>query len=404
MRRFVMICAVLCTLNSGPVHAGSISIGGTATITHTEGERARILNRMNRNDNTFNGLRLNLMAEAPLSENVTVNLEYLIDEAASSSSALTFLRPWVQFTNVAGRDWLNVQVGMLPLAFGTWGERAAGSSNPVIGVPLMSGYHTSLRFDILPPNGDSLWARRGRGQLGINYMDPRGSGFKGMPTIYEACWDTGIEVYGARGIFEYSAALTYGVPSVPIMNGNENNNEPGAIGRIGLSRLPGALFGARLGVSGTTGSYMPDTAVLPPGHENEEYDQVAWGVDAEYGIGPVVTRGEASWNRWELPENTTPERWLPAHVDNLGWYVETKVTVAPGLFVGGRLDGMDFSDITSPDGRTDDWDLDVTRYEVGAGYRPARHWEVRYVYQDWHYPEDESFDARLYAFQLRVTF
>jgi hypothetical protein len=395
---------LLAVLLAPHVVRAEVTIGGVATITHTAGSKALILNRMNRNDNAFNTLRLNLIGQATLSEHATLNLEYLIDEAALSSAALTYLRPWVKFTNVADRDWLNLQVGMLPLGFGTWGERSGTAANPVIGAPLMSGYHTSLRFDVLPLNGDSLWARRGRGQFGINYADPKGTGFKGMPTIYEACWDVGAELYGAYDILEYSTALTYGTPSVPMMTGQENNDEPGIQGRIGLSRLPGPLFGARFGVSALKGAFIPDGVPLPPGREAEDFDQIAYGFDGEYGLGPVVVRGEAVWNRWELPENTTPERWLPEHVDNTSYYVESKVTVAPGIFLGGRYDVMTFSEITSPSGTTDEWDADVTRYEVGAGWRPQRNWEVRYVYQDWHYPDYDNLDAQLYALQLRVGF
>lgn len=397
------IAAGLLTFLAGTPAGAEVLIGGVATVTHAEGERAVILNRMNRNDNTFNTLRLNLMADIDISHNTTLHLEYLFDEAALSSQALTFLRPWVKMTHLADREWLNVQLGMIPLGFGTWGERAF-SGNPVIGVPLVSGYHTALRFDVLPVNGDSLWARRGRGQFGINYTDPKGSGFKGMPTIYEACWDVGLEVYGARDVFEYSAAVTYGTPSVPMMSGQENNDEPGFQGRLGLSRLPGPLFGARVGASAAVGAFIPETVPAPEGHDIEEYDQVAWGLDAEYGAGPVVVRGEAVWNRWELPANDTPGRWLPPHVDSFSYYIESKVTVAAGIFLGGRFDGMNFDEITSPAGKTQDWDADVTRYEVGAGWRPNRATEVRYVYQGWNYPDDPQFDTGLYALQLKVTF
>jgi hypothetical protein len=398
-----LYCLALPALFTGTPAGAEIVVGGIATVTHTEGERGLILNRMNRNDNTFNTLRLNLMADVDISDNTVLHLEYLFDEAALSTSALTFLRPWVAMTNVADREWLNLQVGMIPLGFGTWGERAF-SNNPVIGVPLLSGYHTALKFDALPINGDSLWARRGRGQFGINYADPKGTGFKGMPTIYEACWDVGLNVYGAHEILEYSAAVTYGTPSVPMMSGQENNNEPGVQARLGLSRLPGALFGARVGVSGLVGAYIPSTIPAPEGHEIEEYDQIAYGLDAEYGVGPAVLRSEAVWNRWELPENTTPGRWLPPNVDSFSYYVESKVTVAAGIFLGGRYDAMDFDEITSPAGKTRDWDADVTRYEVGAGWRPNRTTEVRYVYQGWIYPDDPGFDTRIYALQLKVTF
>jgi hypothetical protein len=268
----------------------------------------------------------------------------------------------------------------------------------------LSGYHSNLRFDTIPNNGDSLWARAGRGQFGINYASPTGTGFKGMPTVYEACWDTGLEAFGAKGVLEYSAAVVYGVPSVPMMSGQENNGAPGLEGRIGLSRLPGPLFGARVGASAARGPYMPRTIILPRGKKPEDFNQVVYGFDAEYGLGPAVVRGEAVWNRWELPANDTPEHWLPSHVDNTAYYAEAKVTVAPGIFLGGRYDSMTFDKITSPSGKSEEWDASLHRVEVGAGWRPARQWELRYVYQAWRYEEYKLLNSDLYALQLRVAF
>jgi len=394
----------LAALLSGRNAAGATgTVGGFATFTHAEGDRAIVLNRMNRNDNEFSTLRLNLEAQITIAPRVTLNMEYLFDEAAYGTAALTYLNPWVTFTQVLNRPWLNLQVGKLPLAFGTWGERVRSLNNPVIGVPLLSGYHTSLKSDALPLNGDLLLARAGLGQFGFNY-GPSGNFFKGMPVVYEACWDTGVEVFGAAGSLEYAGMLSYGTPGAAIMNGQENNDEPGFTGRLGLSHLPGPLFGARVGVSAATGAYLPRTAPVPAGHRPEEYDQIVFGTDLEYGLGPVVVRSEIIRNRWEMPEDHTPEHWLPAHVDLTAWFVESRVDITPMIFLGGRYDAMKFDKITSPTGDAESWDESLHRIEVGATWRPDRNWAVRYSYQMWRYVEYRRLDADLYALQLRMQF
>jgi len=382
-----------------------VSVSGVVTITHTEGERARQLNKANRDDTPFNTHRLVLNAGIPLSEKVDIELQWMIDEGAFGSSAASFFRPWVRFHEVAGREWLNIQAGKLPLLFGTFGERVDTRHNPVIGVPSMLNYHTDLRHNLVPVNGDSLRARRGLGQFGVNYADPNGSGFKGQPMAYEACWSTGVEAFGAKSVLEYSAAVTYGSQSVPNPDGQETNGEPGVSGRVGLSRLPGALFGARMGLSASTGAYMPrNVQGLDKGRKPESYDQIIVGTDLEYGTGPVVVRGEAIWNRFETPENDTPARWLPSHVDAFGYYVEGEWTLSPVFFLGGRWDSIDFHRITSPTGASFDWDADVNRFEVGGGWRPARRWEIRAVTQGWRYPDDPRFDADLHAVQFVARF
>lgn len=394
----------LCAASAPDRARADFDLNGVATITHTEGERARRLNRMNRDDSTFNTYRLLLNGRTRIDDHLTLHLEYLFDEGVTAPVSMSFLNPWVRVERLANREWLNLQVGKLPLVFGTWGERATTSSSPVIGAPLIAGYHTALRADLLPVNGDSLRARRGRGQFGINYGSPTASGWKGMPTVYEACWDTGLELYGAHGPLEYSGAIVYGTPGAPATTGVESNGSPGFEGRVGVSQLPGPLFGARLGVSAARGPWLDRAARRPGGPPVEDFQQIVYGLDAEYGLGPVVVRGEAVRNRWELPEDRDPTTWLPAHVDHTGWYVETRVTLSPEWFAGGRVDGLSFDAITSPDGRTGEWDASLRRYEFGGGWRPSRQWEIRGAWQGWRYVEESHRDAELYAVQLRVTF
>jgi hypothetical protein len=378
------------------------TVGGWCTLAHHEGETGYRLNDMNRSDNAFSTFRLNLEAQLHFEGNLTLNMEYMIDTATRDGFSNTFLRPWATWTEIGGRSWLNAHVGSLPLVFGTYGERANTAANPVIGVPLMHGYHTSFSMFSLPPNGDSLLARGGRGQFGINYRV--GGGPKGMVMIYEPCWDAGLELFGATGAVEYAAAVTNGTPSAPVLFGNETNDEPGFVGRLGLSQLPGALFGARVGASFAHGSFYGDGVALDPGLRHEDYDQTIFGWDAEYSVGRVLLRGEGCWNRWELPERTDPATWLPGELESNALYLETRVTMTPGLLLGARYDQVNFDDIVRPDGSRHSWDADVRRAEVALAYRPHRTWELKAAYQNWWYPDAPRFDADLGAIQLRMDF
>ncbi|HEX7878845.1 MAG TPA: hypothetical protein VF720_05515, partial [Candidatus Eisenbacteria bacterium] len=272
------LTAVLLLAAVAPAFAVEGSVGGWATVSHHEGKTGYRLNDMNRNDNAFSGLRINPEVQIRLDGGLQLNAEYLIDAGASTGLSNTFLRLWGQWNEVGNQPWLNLKAGSLPLVFGTWGERANSTANPVIGNPLISGYHTSLSMQFVPTNGDSLLNRRGRGQFGINYGT--GTGFKGMVMVYEPCWDVGLEAYGARGVLEYAAAVTQGTPSAAVLFGNETNDEPGFVGRLGLSNLPGPLFGARLGMSYATGAFYSDAVVMPNATlRNEDYDQIVWGYD-----------------------------------------------------------------------------------------------------------------------------
>ncbi|MDZ4806307.1 MAG: hypothetical protein SGI90_15720, partial [Candidatus Eisenbacteria bacterium] len=361
-----------------PALAVESRIGGWATISHHEGRTGYRLNDMNRNDNAFSGLRINPEVQVRLDGGLELNAEYLIDAGASTGLSNTFLRLWGEWEEAGGQRWLNFKVGSLPLVFGTYGERANQKSNPVIGVPLLSGYHTSLSMQFVPVNGDSLLNRRGRGQFGINYTS--GSGFKGMVMVYEPCWDMGLEAYGAHGAFEYAVALTEGTPSAAVLFGNETNDEPGFVGRLGLSNLPGALFGARLGVSYATGAFYSNNVAMSADRRNEDFDQIVWGYDAEYSIGRFVVRSEGVWNSWQLPGNDDPARWLPDEVEANAFFVESAVKLMPGATLGARYDQINFDEITGPTGRTQAWDANVRRVEGAFSFRPAREWEIRVAY------------------------
>jgi hypothetical protein len=396
-----MACLLLLAVAT-PAAAVESSVGGWATVSHHEGKIGYRLNDMNRNDNAFSGLRINPEVQIQLDGGLQLNAEYLIDAGASTGLSNTFLRLWGTWSEVADRKWLNVKAGSLPLVFGTYGERANSTANPVIGVPLISGYHTSLSMQFVPVNGDSLLNRRGRGQFGINYTT--GSGFKGMVMVYEPCWDLGLEAYGAHGVLEYAAAITQGTPSAAVLFGNETNDEPGFVGRLGLSNLPGVLFGSRFGISYGTGAFYSDNVAMSPTLRNEDYDQVVWGYDAEYGIGRFVFRSEGVRNTWQLPGNDDPGRWLPDEVETTGLFVEGSWRMIPGVTLGARYDRLDFDEIESPTGRRDTWDANVRRWEGAVAWHPSRDWQVKVSYQDWRYPDDPRLDADMAGFQLRMEF
>jgi len=385
-----------------PAAAVESAVGGWATVSYHEGHTGYLLNNMNRNDNAFSGLRINPEVQVRLDGGLELNAEYLIDAGASTGLSNTFLRLWGEWKEVADHSWLNLKVGSLPLVFGVYGERANQRTNPVIGVPLMNGYHTSLSMQFVPVNGDSLLNRRGRGQFGINYAS--GSGFKGMVMVYEPCWDLGLEAYGAHGMLEYALAVTEGTPSAAVLFGNETNDEPGFVGRLGLSNLPGMLFGARLGASYATGAFYGNSVSMAPGVRNEDFDQIVWGYDAEYSVGRVIVRSEGVRNIWQLPANDTPARWLPAEVTSNAFFLESAIKLMPGATLGARYDQVDFDEITSPTGRTETWDANVRRVEGALSFRPARQWEIRVAYQDWWYPDDPELDADMAGFQLRMDF
>ena len=87
-------------------------------------------------------------------------------------------------------------IGKIPWLLGTYAPRTYSDKKPLIGTPLMWYYHTTLRYDALPPTTDALLAAAGTGQYGTSYapgQPPR----KGIPVLYDACWDVGVALNGS---------------------------------------------------------------------------------------------------------------------------------------------------------------------------------------------------------------
>ena len=83
-----------------------------------------------------------------------------------------------------------------------------------------------------------------------------------------------------------------------------------------------------------------------------------------------MVRGELFRDRWEVP-------WVGDDPVEWSWYVEAQRDLLPGLWVAGRVAGMDFNTLTDEGGSSREWDRDVLRWEVGAGYRIVRNLELR---------------------------
>ncbi len=98
-------------------------------------------------------------------------------------------------------DQLGFRVGLIPLVFGGWQQRAAPSHQPLINQPLFSQYLVPLRNDSVPRSVDELLSQRGR-QGRTSYRLGNDNG-RVASIAYERCWDTGLELLENVGRFRY---------------------------------------------------------------------------------------------------------------------------------------------------------------------------------------------------------
>ena len=201
MNRCILLWVAFCL--GGGIFArawgGNVDVSGLVDITHREGDKRSTINNNLAGDSPFNDLRVKLFVDAWPSSHFGVLTELLYDESGGTLNVIRFDGAYAVFLGV-GTPYLNVKVGKIPSPFGSWAPRTYSDKNPLIGLPLMYHYFSSLRANQIPADSAELLAHRGQGQNTSGFTGFKGGGsaqpFNGLPMIYDPCWDFGAEAIG----------------------------------------------------------------------------------------------------------------------------------------------------------------------------------------------------------------
>jgi hypothetical protein len=372
--RWLACCLLLQALPAGPIETarGTVTIGGEVTATAGGRDDEAYFNYTDYEHNALRMFRLSLSGMwrptsrvAVVTEVRSENLENVIAYALYAR-----VRPWKALP-------LDVQVGRIPPVFGTFGRRAYGSDNPLIGYPLAYQYLTSLRPDAVPASADDLLAMRGRGWR-ATYPVGNPLPAPGVPLVSAYRWDTGVQAHYGTDRVDAAFAVTSGTLSNPRLDDDNDGRQWSARGAIKPA------VGLVLGASAARGAFVDRLIVnaYEPVLGPHDYTQAAFGVDGEYSRGYWIVRGEAIHSRWTLPEINRP--FIDRPVAATAAYVETRYRVNPRLFVGARADRLAFSKITGErlfEGQPTPWEAPLTRVEAGAGVNLQRNLTLRGIFQ-----------------------
>jgi len=383
----LMAASVLC---AAPARAGDIHFRGLLDLVAAERSEAYDLNTFTRGDNPFDAYGVRLFADGTVNDRLQVFTQLVLRDATGPYVDGAYL----MFTPRPATD-LHVLAGKIPSAIGTWAPHTYSNKNPLVSTPLMYQYHTSLLWFEVVPSADVLLAAAGTGQEGVDYFGfPEGGG---MTLVDDSYWDVGVTVTGSQRPFEYAAGVTAGTPGWGSTSKDENSGKS-VLGRVGASPLPWLRFG----VSGAYGPYLIQelNSLMPPGKSVNDYRQKLGMADLELESGHFEVRSEGVRGAWETP--------TVGELSFTSGYVELKYSLSFGAFVAGRWDALRFGDITDSAGASRSWDADVTRWEVGAGYRFNRDVVAKVVRQEDRIDASEEYPSArrssLVAAQLSVGF
>ncbi|HEY2026774.1 MAG TPA: hypothetical protein VGG78_07170 [Gemmatimonadaceae bacterium] len=181
----------------------------------------------------------------------------------------------------------------------------------------------------------------------------------GDPDGYSLVYPLGASMSGSASIFDYRA----GVVSLPLTHeGYTPDPSPSPRPAVGFGVTP--VTGVRIGASATVGPYLrSDLApALLDGRSWRAYQQRVVAADAQISRGYLELFGEAAYGSYDVPGHVA--------ANGLTYYVESKYTLTPRLYVAARVERNDYPFI-APLGGTQ-WtssSSDFSDAELGTGFR-----------------------------------
>lgn len=266
---------------------------------------------------------------------------------------------------------LSAQAGAVDVPFCDLAERRYPKQNDFYDLPLMNEHYTSLAR-----SSYYLWV-----------LDPsyaaRGDGVR---LLDGGLYDLGVRIDGEAGILHYAAALINGMVSASgsyQSNGLSSHQGFGKVGRLAITPIPELTVGVSFAIGPFRVARTGDSNATLYSDDPARYTQNIGGLDMTFGLGHFTMYGQAVYNRWEYDS---------VNLDAAAYSLEGRYAVTPRLSVAARAGGIRFNRISKTlfarvngvpsiirfDGR---WDDDVVRWEFSAGYRLAREFLIRSVYQ-----------------------
>ena len=381
MQWFCKISVIMTLLFCTSSAFAQMQISGLSDILLKNAEESDVTNLTFRGLSNFHSLRTRLFFDGIIDRDVFLFVQVLIDNA----DVFQLYAAYARFQNLSGPK-LNLQLGLIPSTIGSFAPRTYSDKNPLVGVPLLYNFHTALVPRSLGSSGTLAELSAAK--------DTRSRG--GLPVIYDACWNTGIEIYGSAGNLDYSFGMLSGSVSKPTVE--QSKDMPQFTSHLVYNFGPGFKFGA----SAYYGPYLFDD-IFGEGDmldnasfKSSDYINAGVGYELYFAKRYLEIYSEAFYSTWEYPG-------LP-DLDLISGYFEFKYKFRPRWYVAGRFGLSEPGEIETAPGINEKWDYALRRYEFGLGYKALRKMTIKLVTQINRFDQTDSFDNNLIALQISSVF
>lgn len=356
----------------------SVRVSGLADFVVRNSQEKDITNYTFRGFSNFHAVRTRLFFDGMVDDNTSFFAQVLVN-----LNTFQLYGAYARFTNLA-KNYLNAQVGLIPIPIGSFGPRTYSDKNPLIGAPLLYNFHTALEPSRLGQNGTIAELRDAK----------TNRTYYGVPVIYDACWSSGAELYGNAGKFEYSLGFLFGSVSKPSID--QVRDLPQVTTHLVYNFQPGLKFG----LSAYAGPYMAKSDLseysAEPIVDADDFFNMGIGYEFYFAKRLLEIYSEAYAVSWEYPG-------LP-DLSALSGYIEAKYKIVPRWYAAARFDLFEPGKIDVSPGVKEKWDNPLKRYEFGVGYKPSRGTTVKFVTQLNNFDIDNTHDSQLFAMQISALF
>ncbi len=374
--------SIVIVLLSLPLTASSqMQISGLSDILFKNAEESDVTNLTFLGFSNFHSLRTRLFFDGTIDSDVYFFTQILVD----NYNGFQLIAAYARFQNLSSAK-LNLQVGLIPATIGSFAPRTYSDKNPLIGVPLLYNFHSALVPSSLGSSGTLAELSAAK--------DKRSKG--GLPVIYDACWNTGIELYGSSGKLDYSFGILSGSVSKP--TAEQTKEIPQITSHFVYNFEPGLKIGA----SAYYGPYLSDEMFYEGDIlENTEFNSKDFinagiGYELYFAKRYLEIFSEAYYSTWAYPG-------LP-DLSSISGYFEFKYKIRPRWYIASRFGLSEPGEIETTPGLKQKWDYPVKRYEFGLGYKALRKMTVKLVTQINRFDQTDSFDNELIALQISSVF
>lgn len=260
---------------------------------------------------------------------------------------------WFARYTLGDEDWsLSLQAGRFATPLGNFVPRHTSMQNPLVRAPMVYDHVTTVGDNKAPAGNAAFLKRRDIDDLKHDWVT----------MIWGPVYHTGAMAFANVGRFDFRFAVTGSAPSErpPEWEHSELDFDTLAYSaRVGWN----PFIGFKAGLNWAYGPYLRERAerTLPPGRDREDYPQRLVGLDLEYSIDHFIFFAEVYWSDWDAPT-------ISGDLSAVGYYIEARYKIRPGLFVAARWNQMLFDEIPDGTGGDETWDRNSWRIELGVGY------------------------------------